>query len=167
LKSDGLKMNLEKHISIGGIVTDIFAHRVVVENDMGKWLADLGPASTEMIALTKGMHISLTGEMKPSELKADTISIGGGPVLLLRAPKGDEACRERADSDAALSSAQARGLAVIGLPRRKPKHFEILARDSGGDFLELHIEFDGSIRKTTPVDRAAPKWADEVERQQA
>jgi hypothetical protein len=129
-------------------------------------LADLGPESVDLIALTSGMHVSLTGEMKASELRANTVSIGDGPVLLLRAHKVAGA-RERADPDAALSSAEAQGFLAIGQPRRKPKHFEILAKNRDGEFRELHFEFDGSLRKTKPVDRSGPKWAAELEHHQA
>lgn len=150
-------------VSISGTVTDVFAHRVVLENDAQRCLVDLGPASLEMITLTKGMRIKLTGEMKPSELKAETVSIGDGPALPLRARKGDNAFNEKVDPDAALSSAEARGFIVIGQPRQKPKHFELLAKDVDGALHELHIEFDGTMRKIKPAVRSSPKWSEELE----
>ena len=50
----------------------------------------------------------------------------------------------------------------MGEPRRKPKHFEILGRDAAGDLVELHVELEGTLRKTRPVDDADPKWQAEL-----
>jgi hypothetical protein len=63
---------------------------------------------------------------------------------------------------AALKTAEANGFAVVGKPRRKPKHFEVLGRDAAGDMVELHIELDGALRKTKPVHEEDPKWAAEI-----
>jgi len=56
----------------------------------------------------------------------------------------------------------ANGFEVVGNPRRKPKHFEILGRDAAGDFVEMHIELGGALRKTRPVEKDDPKWATEL-----
>ena len=45
-----------------------------------------------------------------------------------------------------------------GEPRRKPKHFEILGLRNGRHS-ELHVELDGRIRKSKPVDDGH-KWSE-------
>jgi hypothetical protein len=60
-------------------------------------------------------------------------------------------------------SAKANGFTVIGKPRRKPKHFEILGRDAVNDMIELHIELEGVLRKTRPVLDDDRKWASEIQ----
>ena len=44
----------------------------------------------------------------------------------------------------------------VGEPRRKKKQFEVLARRNEADWTELHVEFDGRIRKEKPADLS--KW---------
>ena len=72
-----------KHIKIGGTITDVFAHRFVVETVEGRILADLGPKGAGSFTLKPGLEIVVEGEMKPSELKVDRISRkGGAPVAI-------------------------------------------------------------------------------------
>ncbi len=41
-------------------------------------------------------------------------------------------------------------------PRRRPKHFEVLARQGGGPWTELHVDFAGTVYKRKPAD--VEKW---------
>jgi hypothetical protein len=160
-------MDHEKHTrSLSGQVTDIFAHRFVVKTDKGKLLADLGPAGTEQVSLCEGDQVDLIGDMKPSELKVHSIAKNGArPILLGHPGKPHHAPHEleEADPRPAVKTAEANGFTVVGKPRRKPKHFEILGRDGAGDMVELHIELHGALRKTRPVREDDPKWAKEIE----
>ncbi len=152
--------------SLFGEVTDIFTHRFVVKTENGKVLADLGPKGTEQVHLTMGDRVELFGEMKPSELKVHTIARNGEcPVSIERPGKPHRPPHETDDADPqpALKTAEANGFSVLGKPRRKPKHFELLGRDPAGDLVELHIELDGALRKTRPVLDDDPKWASEIE----
>ena len=45
---------------------------------------------------------------------------------------------------------------VLGGPRRKPKHIEVLGRRKG-EVCELHIEFEGRIRKSVLQKLWVPK----------
>jgi hypothetical protein len=104
--------------------------------------------------------------MKPSELKVRSIARNGArPVFIDHPGKPDRPPHElnEADPKPALKTAEANGFIVLGKPRRKPKHFELLGRDSAGDLVELHIELDGSLRKTKAVLDDDPKWATEIE----
>jgi hypothetical protein len=160
-------MDHEGHTrSLSGQVTDIFAHRFVVKTEKGKVLADLGPKGGELVALREGDRVELIGEMKPSELKVHSIARNGArPVLVEHPGKPHRPPHELEDVDPepALKTAEANGFRVLGKPRRKPKHFEVLGRDSAGDMVELHIELDGPLRKTRPVHEDDPKWAREIE----
>jgi hypothetical protein len=152
--------------NLSGEVTDIFAHRFVVKTEKGKVLADLGPKGVEQVPLKMGDRVELVGEMKPSELKVHSIAKNGArPVLVEHPGKPHRPPHEmdEADPKPALKTAEANGFTVLGSPRRKPKHFEVLGRDSAGDMVELHIELDGALRKTRPVHDDDPKWASEIE----
>jgi hypothetical protein len=157
-------MSHEEHIkTLSGQVTDIFAHRFVVETANGKVLADLGPKTAEQVALNEGDRVELVGELKPSELKVHSISKNGGPSILVdHPPKPHPHEYDEGDLGPALKTAETNGFTVLGEPRRKPKHFEILGRDPAGDVVELHVELDGSLRKTRPVHDNDPKWATEI-----
>jgi hypothetical protein len=152
--------------SLAGQVTDVFAHRFVITTEKGKVLADLGPKGAERVPLKQGDRVELIGDMKPSELKVHSIAKNGAPpVHVEHAPKPHPHPHEFEDADPkpALKTAEANGFTVLGKPRRKPKHFEILGRDPAGDMVELHIELDGSLRKTRPVHEDDPKWETEIE----
>jgi hypothetical protein len=151
--------------SLSGQVTDIFAHRFVVQRDKGKVLADLGPKGAEQVSLRVGDQVDLIGEMKPSELKVHSIARNGERRVLIEHPgRPDHPLHEpdAADPKVAIKTAEANGFAVVGEPRRKPKHFEVLGRDAAGDIVELHIELGGALHKTKPVHEDDPKWATEI-----
>jgi hypothetical protein len=155
-------MNHDRGTTCSGEVTDVFAHRFVVRTATGTVLADLGPKGAQDIGVKAGDHVVLWGEMKPSELKVARITKNGGQSVDVEQKKPHPEEHGEADPKRALETAAANGLAVLGAPRRKPKHFEILGRDRGGDFVELHVELDGALRKTRPVDETDPKWAAEI-----
>jgi hypothetical protein len=155
----------EKTRTLSGQVTDIFAHRFVIKTEKGKVLADLGPKGVERVPLQEGDQVELVGDMKPSELKVHSIAVDGGRPILVEhpgKPHHPPHQLEEAEPVAALKTAEANGFTVLGKPRRKPKHFEVLGRDSAGDMVELHIELDGALRKTKPVHEDDPKWAAEI-----
>jgi hypothetical protein len=153
--------------NVTGEVTDIFAHRFVVRTTTGKILADLGPRGAEQVALRAGDRVTLSGEMKPSEVKVHAIQKQGGPSIVLEHEKPHQHHHrsdkhEDADPKRAIDTVAGNGFSIVGGPRRKPKHFEILGKDVAGDFVEFHVEFGGALRKTRPVERDDPKWAAEL-----
>jgi hypothetical protein len=52
---------------------------------------------------------------------------------------------------------KAAGWTPSGDLSRKPKHFEVLARQAGGAWAELHVDFGGTIYKNKSPDPT--KWA--------
>jgi hypothetical protein len=151
--------------TLSGQVTDVFAHRFVVKTANAKVLADLGPKGAERISLKEGDRVELVGNMKPSELKVHSIAKNGAPPVHVEHPPKPHPRQlehEEADPERALKTVEANGFTVLGRPRRKPKHFEILGRDPAGDIVELHVELDGSLRKTRPVPDDDAKWGTEI-----
>jgi hypothetical protein len=121
--------------TLSGQVTDVFAHRFVVKTANAKVLADLGPKGAERISLKEGDRVELAGNMKPSELKVHSIAKNGAPPVHVEHPPKPHPRQlehEEADPERALKTVEANGFTVLGRPRRKPKHFEILGRDPAG-----------------------------------
>ena len=153
---------------ISGEIVDVFAHRFTIETGQGRVLADLGPKGADAFRLAPGLRIVASGEMKPSELKVDRIARDGEPPVEIAHKKPHEHGPDHgphhhapADPQVALRAVSASGMQPVGAPRRKPKHFEILARH-GRQFVECHVELDGHIRKEKPVAPDDHKWADEL-----
>ena len=152
-----------EHVEISGEIVDVFAHRFVIATAQGHLLADLGPKGAEAFDLTLGETVTISGEMKPSELKVERIACKGGSAIEIEHKKKPEHHEphhhEPADPKVARSAVEAAGLKPLGEPRRKPKHFEVLAKKDG-KFVECHVELNGHIRKEKPVAHDDHKWAD-------
>lgn len=146
-------------VTVTGTIRDVFAHRFVVETSDGRILADVTPKGAGIVTLRVGARVTLTGQMKPSELKVDRyVEDGGRPTTIDHRDPPDHLAAD-ADPAAAIKGAEASGYTLIGEPRRKPKHFELLGRAGNGMLYELHMEFDGHLRKAKPVEASDPKWA--------
>jgi hypothetical protein len=148
---------------VSGKITHVFGHRFVVRTDQGDVLADLTPKGLEQITLRLDDEVKLEGEMKPSELKVTEFTRSGKTVQLDLGQK-PHADQPASDPVVVLAAARTAGFRLVGEPRRKPKHFEVLGQQNG-EFHELHIELDGKIRKSKPVAKNDPKWAAELQAQ--
>lgn len=142
--------------SVSGTVRDVFAHRFTIETAQGLMLADLTPRGVEQITLGAGDEIMIEGERKPSEIKIHRIRRGGVSVEIEHAKTlGKHVARHGAvDPEAATAAVRAAGYSVVGEPRLRPKHVEVLAIDAGGGLRDLHVATDGTIRKDRPADLA-------------
>ena len=144
-------------VTEAGIIDAVFAHRFVLRRHDGtRLLADLGPKGAEAFPLAEGAEVTIEGEIKPSELKVSSITPKGGEAVAIAHGKPHDD-RAEIDPAAARAAVERAGLTPLGEPRRKPKHFEVLAR-RGADLVEVHVEQDGTIRKEKSAD--AEKWAD-------
>ena len=132
---------------LSGKITNVFAHRFVVQTPNGAVLADLTPHGADLVDLRVGAEVALEGEMKPSELKVTRFACDGKSVTIEQKKKHDHDHHEPADPEVAIEAAREAGFEPTGTPRRKPKHFEIAGRRNGQDY-ELHVELGGRIRKT-------------------
>ncbi|MBN9063233.1 MAG: hypothetical protein BGP06_15130 [Rhizobiales bacterium 65-9] len=141
-----------------GTVDHVFAHRFTLRSPSGVMLVDLTPEGRDLIKLKPGDEITVEGEMKPSELKADRVTHSGRTVEIARKPKHEGPHPgPRADAEQALKAVRDVGYEPLAEARRKPKHFEILARRDR-ELSELHVELDGRIRKVKPGASDDPKW---------
>jgi hypothetical protein len=149
-------------IGLTGKITHVFGHRFVVETSQGAVLADITPKGVEKHTLRVGEDVSLWGEMKPSELKVSRLTAGKTTITIEHKKKPHDH-HSHAESDDAIRAARDAGFEPLGQPRRKPKHFEVLARRNDR-LTELHIELDGHIRKMKPIESHDPKWSEALQR---
>ena len=153
------RMPDQETVTFTGRVTDIFAHRFVLETSAGKRiLADLGPKGADMFPLTHGRQVDLVGEMKASEVKVSGIAQTGQDLVAIGHKKNEHG---HGDPEAAARATKAAGFEMVGDPRRKPEHFEVLGRRDGAYF-ECHVAFDGTIRKEKPVEATDGKWSSDI-----
>jgi len=148
-------------ISINGKITHVFGHRFVVETSHGTVLADLTPHGAEQHAVRVGEVVSLSGEMKPSELKVSRLTAGKTTITIEHKKKPHDH-HPHAEPDDAIKAARDAGFEPLGQPRRKPRHFEVLARRNR-QLTELHIELNGNIRKMKVVEGTDPKWSNALQ----
>jgi hypothetical protein len=140
---------LHRTVEYSGAIAEIFAHRFILATAEGNILAELGPTGAKLFALKKGDRVHIAGEKWPSEVKVHTIAREGeSPVVIEHAKPLHH---EHADPLIALRAADRAGFTPLGEPHRKPKYFELRARDAKGQAFELHIELDGRIAKQKPI----------------
>jgi hypothetical protein len=154
----GIQMPDHQTVCVTGKITHVFGHRFVVETGQGAVLADLTPHGTEQHAVRVGEVVSLSGEMKPSELKVSLLTAGNTTITIEHKKKPHDHRAHGKPGDA-MKAARDAGFEPLGQPRRKPKHFEVLARRNR-QLTELHIELNGNIRKMKPVENSDPKWSE-------
>ncbi len=156
----------DQTVVVAGSVRDIFAHRFVLRTEAGAILADLGPEGAADVGLAVGDEIEIEGERKPSEIKVSRLSRGGRNFDLAKPKHGKggthDDSEDPADPAAALRATREAGLTPIGEPRRKHRHFEVLARDASGRLVELHVDLDGREMKRKLVEEADDKWSVEI-----
>jgi len=149
-------------IALSGVVEHVFVHRFTLLADGQPYLADLGPKGAETFAIKPGLAVVLEGERRPSEIKVLSIARTGGKRVQIEHKKphhgpghhGEK--HVQADPAVVLDAVKQAGWTSAGEPQRHPKHFEVLARQKGGDWMELHVDFAGGIYKQKPA--AADKW---------
>jgi translation initiation factor IF-1 len=151
------------HSSVTGTVQNVFAHRFTLRTADGVVLADLTPHGEAKIKLLVGDEVTIEGERKPSEIKVERIRRGDFAATIEPHKKHEpsEASDLEGDPETAVASARAAGFDIVGDPRRKPKHFEILGRRNG-DLAEVHVSLDGTIRHAKPVQANDGKWQAEL-----
>jgi hypothetical protein len=149
-------------VAVTGKVAHVFGHRFVVETDQGVMLADLTPRGAEQHALRIGEVVSLSGEMKPSELKVSRLTVGKTTIVIDHHKRPHDH-HPHAEPSVAIRAACDAGFEALGRPHRKPKHFEVLGRRDR-QLTELHIELNGNIRKMKPVENGDPKWSEVLQK---
>jgi hypothetical protein len=118
----------EKHprVTAAGEITQVFGHRFVLKTGSKSVLADLTPRGLEVVGLRIGDRVALEGEQKPSEIKVSKLERNGETFAISHGPHDTR--ENEADPAIATKTAENAGYQVIGEPRRKPKHFEVLGK---------------------------------------
>ncbi len=142
-------MPLHPTVEYSGAVTEIFAHRFVLTTAGGAVLADLGPAGAKRFALKKGDRVRIAGEKWPTEVKVRAIAREGEATVDIE--HAEPPHHELADPLIALRAADEAGFTPLGEPHRKPRYFELRARDAKGRAFELHIDHGGRIARQRPI----------------
>jgi hypothetical protein len=106
----------------------------------------------------------LEGEQKRSEIKVSKLERDGKTFAIDHGLHG--AREDEADPAIAIKTAEDVGYQVIGGPRRKPTHFELLGKRAA-HLRSLHIELDGGVRKTKRLSSDDHKWQSEIEQARA
>lgn len=163
--------------TVSGTVEHVFAHRFTVKTETGHELADLTPHGAQVISLTPGQVVTIEGARKPSEIRVESIAIGDktyilpptpdhrpmhdGPRGFHRGPHQHGRRHHWMERDVDVNAMAARlaeqGYTLVGEPRLRHRHVEFLAKQ-GSDYVELHVEFDGEVRKVKPADMES-RWA--------
>ncbi len=162
-------------VALTGTILNVFAHRFTLKSDGKVRLADLGPKGAEAFALSEGLEVTLKGEQRPSEIKVAEIAARGvSPVTIHHkkphhgpghppphhGPGHPHPHHPDADPKLALRAAKAAGWTPKGEPQRRPRHFEVLARQGDGPWTELHVDLDGDVTKAKPLPPHGGKWAE-------
>lgn len=141
--------------STHGTIWALFGHRLALEGPDGRILIDLGPDGATALAgqsviLKVGDAVAVTGETKPTEIRATAITGPDGirHAIVRPSPAGKDAAP--ADPATALAALRQAGYQLDGEPARKPKHFEVRARKDGVSYT-AHVTFAGVIRKAVTV----------------
>jgi hypothetical protein len=148
-------------VALTGTIEHVFAHRFTLAADGKIYLADLTPKGLEAFPLSEGLDVSLEGERRPSEIKVTRIASQGRESVRIEHrkphhPPGHKHADVPGDPTRVLGAVRDAGWVHEQKPRRKPRHFEVLARQADGPWTELHVDFAGTIYKRKPAD--AEKW---------
>ncbi|MCC0806420.1 hypothetical protein FPV16_09355 [Methylobacterium sp. W2] len=134
---------MPKTATATGIVWAVFGHRLALEGNGTRSLADLGPKIATEEMPTVGETVTVEGELTLCEIKVSRLVLADGTVRIIARP---EKGHGKGDPDAAARLVRDAGYRVEGPPIRKPRHFEIRGIRDGATF-EVHVHDDGGIRK--------------------
>lgn len=140
-------------MTLEGTITDVIGHRLVVANDKGKTLVQLGPKAAGQTALKVGDKVKIDGDMKKDdELKAEMVTLADGKVYEIKKKKSwmewmtgkTAADAGPFSADAAKKLAVGKGYTLTSEPVSKKKHF-VAAATKDGKAVEINIHADGNI----------------------
>lgn len=164
-------------VTIQGTVTDVFGNRVILQDATGRALVDLGPPHGGIQAVKPGDRLTVTGEPRESGFRArqltredgSTVTIERGPPPRAERRGGPRAEGPRHGPRAEPASTApsleqqvrdrlvAAGYTRIGEFERKPRHFEVSARNPSGERVELHVDLAGEVYKERWISRRADR----------
>lgn len=143
-------------VRLDGEVREIFGDKVVVEGAAGRVLVETGPEGRMRAPLASGDKVLVEGIQRDGFVHASAISKAGGPRIELGrgpgpgpddrpgSPRGARNLYNEQTVMQAVTGAGYRDARIIDV---KKHHAEVAALGANGRSYELHVEFDGRIRK--------------------
>lgn len=143
-------------LRLEGEVREVFGNKLIFEGPAGRVLVETGPEGRARAALAPGDKVTIDGVQRDGFVHASGVSKSGGPrIELSRGPDAgpgerpggkrgaDAAYRE----DTVLQAVSQAGFREAKIVDVKKHHAEVAAVSADGKSYELHVEFDGRIRK--------------------
>ncbi len=126
-------------IALSGTITHVFAHRLPWRRkERPIWPISVR-SGRKPSPLAPGLPVTLSGERRPSEIKVHANRGAGREPVLIEHKKPNHGLGHKhgdgpANPRVVLAAALKAGWETRGEPRRKPKHFEVLARQGQGEW---------------------------------
>ena len=120
----------EKHpkVNAAGEITHVFGHRFVLKTASKPVLADLTPRGLEVVVSSSAIASPWKASRSRRKSKCPSLNATEKHLqsVMVRMTPANQA-----DPAIATKTAENAGYQVIGEPRRKPKHFEVLGKGRG------------------------------------
>lgn len=137
-------------VRIDGTVREIFGNKFILENASGRTLIETGPEGRELVRVAVGDQVTIEGRARDGFTHASAIVLANGRRIVLAGPPGPGP-GPAFDQRVVLDAASRAGFSDARIVDVKKRHAEVAANDAAGKPWELHIEFDGRIRKQEAV----------------
>jgi len=136
-------------VRIEGTVREIFGNKFIVEDETGRKLIETGPRGQETARVAVGDKITVDGMMREGFVHANVVTMADGRQVAFRGPPGEGPNNrdDRFDQRVVLDAVAAAGFRDARIQDVKKRHAEVVATDANSRPYELHVEFDGRIRK--------------------
>ncbi|WP_100962814.1 hypothetical protein [Bosea sp. FBZP-16] len=143
-------------VRLEGEVREVFGNKVIVEGPAGRTLVETGPEGRVRAPLAPGDKVVVDGMQRDGFVHASAIAKAGGPRIELgrgpdAGPGERPGSRRGADAayraDAVIQAVTTAGFRDARVIDVKKHHAEVAAVAADGRSYELHVEFDGRIRK--------------------
>ncbi len=151
--------------TVQGTVGEVFGDKFVLRDNSGAILVKLGPDAVRRIEVQPGERLTVIGKPKGmGSFDAFTLVRENGERIEVRPVPGPMPRSERERraetrmAPAQISERELRArLAALGYSdvrdiERKPRHFEVTARNPRGERVELHVDYEGSVYKELWLD---------------
>ncbi len=151
--------------TVQGTVGEVFGDKFVLRDNSGAILVKLGPDAVRRIEVQSGERLTVIGKPKGmGSFDAFTLVRENGERIEVRPVPGPMPRSERERraetrmAPAQISERELRArLAALGYSdvrdiERKPRHFEVTARNPRGERVELHVDYEGSVYKELWLD---------------
>jgi hypothetical protein len=145
-----MKREHKQQPSIFRTVTSVLAYPIFIDGKDDQYLAGIGLTAVNLTGLREISKVKLKGNRKLSGIRPTESVNGVGKPTRIEHKKSHghwkyHAFRDSFNEVAALTS---ESCALLGEPRRKPKHLLILERSNNGALTEPCVEFEGEMGGT-------------------